>query len=416
MDTTYTIINKCRLCKLEKLINIASLGEQYITSRFPDYGDFSTPKTPIDICICDNCKLLQLLQNTDSNEMYEYEYGYMSGISNTMKMHLKKYNNEIINILKVDLKQNDLILDIGSNDSTMLSYYSNKYKRIGIDPTGLQFKKYYKDIELIPTYFSKEIFKHNYHNLKCKIITSISVLYDLRDPIKFSSDIYEILDDDGIWTTEQSYLLEMLKLNSIDTICHEHLEYYSLKQIKYIADVCNFKIIDVKFNECNGGSFRIYFSKKKSKLYDECTDLINKILKDEFIYGLYNIDTYYNFMQRCNNEIKLLCEFIDEVNNNNQSIYIYGASTKGNCLLQYANITEDKIKYAVERNPIKFGKMTSTGIKIISEEKMRINKPDYLLVLPWHFKNEIILRENEYLKNGGSLIFPFPYFSVFNYK
>lgn len=407
-------IVKCRICRSSQLKTVISLGEQFITSRFPEYGDFSTPKTNIDLCVCQDCKLLQLYQSTIQSELYEYEYGYRSGISNTMREHLKNYQEEILSI--VNITNGDVIVDIGSNDSTMLQYYSNNLKRIGVDPTGIQFKHYYNQVELLPTYFTYNNFKNVYGNIKCKVVSSISMFYDLPDPVQFAKDIYSILHDDGIWTCEQSYLLSMLKTNSIDTICHEHLEYYALHQIKLIADLANLKIIDIKFNDCNGGSFRIYFSKKISQIYSENIDLINKILKEEIEYGIFTDDIYDKFMNNCNLEVKKLKKFIDYVNKNKQQVYIYGASTKGNCLLQYADINENDIKYAVERNPKKIGKMTSTGSKIISEETMRNEPPKYLLVLPWHFKTEIINREKDFLDAGGEMIFPFPNFEIVSSK
>jgi GDP-D-mannose dehydratase len=407
-------ITTCRICDSTNLKIVISLGDQYITSRFPNYGDFSTPKTPIDLCVCQNCRLLQLYQTTMPSELYEYEYGYRSGISNTMREHLKKYQEEILSI--VQLNEGDVIVDIGSNDSTMLQYYSNKLKRIGVDPTGSQFKEYYIDVELLATYFTYQTFKNIYGDIKCKLVSSISMFYDLPQPVQFAKDIYNILDDNGIWTCEQSYLLSMLKTNSIDTICHEHLEYYSMHQIKEIADRANFKIIKVKFNDCNGGSFRIYFAKKDSSMYKEDREVIDKIIKEEIDYGILNDNIFKKFMDTCNEQVNKLKKFIDIINKNNKKVYIYGASTKGNCLLQYANITENDIMYAVERNPQKEGKMTSTGVKIIMEEQMRKNPPDYLLVLPWHFKDEIILRENEFLKNGGQLLFPFPNFEIISLK
>ena len=406
---------QCRICKGTNLTNVINLGEQYNTSRFPKYGDFSMSKSRIVLSLCESCYLLQLKYSENQSELYEHEYGYRSGISNTMKQHLKKYNDEILS--KVDLNNGDTIVDIGSNDSTMLQYYSTRYRRIGVDPTGNQFKEYYTNgVELLPTYFTHENFVNGYGNIKCKVVSSISMFYDLPDPVQFAKDIYSILDDDGIWTCEQSYLLSMIEKNSIDTICHEHLEYYSLYQIKMIADLANFKIIDIKFNECNGGSFRIYFSKRSSDKYVESTELINSILENEYENKLRSEDTYINFMKNCDNEIEKLKEFINVVNKNGKSVYIYGASTKGNCLLQYANINEFHIKYAVERNLNKVGKMTSTGIPIISEEDMRKAPPDFLLVLPWHFKEEIIKRESDFLNNGGQFIFPLPNFEIYSSK
>ena len=412
MNTTY--LYNCRICKDDKLVDVISLGDQFITSRFPKYGDFSTPKTKITLCMCKTCGLIQLRETTDSSELYEYEYGYRSGISNTMRDHLKKYQEEIVS--KVQLEIGDIIVDIGSNDSTMLQYYSSDLRRIGVDPTGKQFQQYYGEVELLSTYFNYENFLNNFGKIKCKIISSISMFYDLPDPVQFAKDIHSVLEDDGIWTCEQSYLLTMLKLNSIDTICHEHLEYYALHQIKNIADRANFKIIDVLFNDCNGGSFRIYFAKCDSMLHKENTELINKILLNESEVGIMNEQLYKNFMKNCDIQVKYLKDFIETVNKNNKKVYIYGASTKGNCLLQYAKLNESHIKYAVERNPKKIGKMTITGTEIISEETMRDNPPDYLLVLPWHFRNEIMSRETSFSSAGGQFIFPFPHFEIIGSK
>lgn len=406
-------IKNCRICGCIDLKKVIYLGEQYITSRFPLYGDWSTPKTEITLLKCQNCSLIQLKETTKSSELYEYEYGYRSGISNTMREHLYQYQQEMISIVH-ELKENDTVVDIGSNDSTLLQYYSDNLKRIGVDPTGNQFKKCYGKVELIPTYFTYKNFRDVYDQ-KVKIISSISMFYDLPDPIQFAKDIYDVLDDNGIWTCEQSYMPTMIKRNSIDTICHEHLEYYALHQVKYIADKANMKIIHLSFNDCNGGSFRIYFAKKES-MYNEATELIKETLKQENEFGIHSDELYINFMNQCDYEINKLKEFTKIVNQNNKQIWIYGASTKGNCLLQYGNIKESDMKYAVERNLDKVGKMTSTGIPIISEEKMRENPPEYLLVLPWHFKDEIIKRESEFLEKGGQLIFPFPTFDIVGNK
>jgi hypothetical protein len=409
-----TLCSNCRICKNPELIDIIDLGEQIITSRFPIYGDNTTPSTQIILSLCTVCSLVQLKYYTSGSELYEHEYGYRSGISNTMREHLKQYQEEILS--KITLNDNDTVVDIGSNDSTMLQYYTKNLKRIGVDPTGKQFKDFYGDVELIPTYFTFDNFTAVYPNIKPKIISSISMFYDLPDPVQFAKDIYNILDDNGIWTCEQSYLLTMIERNSIDTICHEHLEYYSLTAVKYIAEQANFKIIDIKFNECNGGSFRLYFAKKDTEQFTEATELINKILEDENNKEIKNPQLYTSFLENCNKEVEKLNDFIITINSEGKQMYIYGASTKGNCLLQYAKIGEDKIKYAVERNLNKIGKMTSTGIPIISEKTMRSNPPEYLLVLPWHFRDEIIKRENRYLENGGQLVFPFPQFEVYSLK
>jgi GDP-mannose 4,6-dehydratase len=350
--------------------------------------------------------------------LYENIYGYRSGINETMRQHLFEYHKEILSKIEIVIKETAVretgsheftVLDIGSNDATFLNYYPPTIRRIGVDPTGLQFRSYYSNIDLLPTYFTYDNVINRFGNIKCKIISSISMFYDLPDPIQFAKDIYKLLDDDGIWTCEQSYLLTMLKNNSFDTICHEHLEYYSLHQIKYIADKSNFFISDVSFNDCNGGSFRIYFS----KTYVHCPVLEN-ILQQEKEYLTPTV--YSDFMTRCKHEMEKLYNLVKTIKDQDKKVYIYGASTKGNCLLQYCNLDTSLIDYAVERNLEKIGRMTSTSIPIISEEQMRENKPDYLLVLPWHFMDGIIKRENQFLESGGKMIQPLPNLVIYSSK
>ena len=392
----------CRICKTNNLVDVIDLGYQTITSRFPRYGDFTTPKTYICLSQCSECGLVQLKNLVDSHELYEGTYGYRSGLNEIMRNHLSQYNREIQSI--IDLKPGDSVLDIGSNDATFLDVYPSFLRKVGCDPTGKQFASFYKNIELVPTYFSSSAVPHYSY----KVVSSISMFYDLPDPIQFAKDVFSVLDDEGIWTLEQSYILSMLEQNSIDTICHEHVEYYALRQIKRIMDEAGFKIIRISENGCNGGSFRIYAAKRSSLSWKEDTEEIQRYLERENAAKLNDINTYKKFIENCNTEITKLKDFLHK----NPNTYIYGASTKGNCFLQYANIGEDTIQFAVERNPEKIGCMTSTGIKIISEETMRINPPDYLLVLPWHFRDGIIKRESVFLKNGGGLVFGLPRFDV----
>ena len=391
----------CRICKTTNIENVIDLGEQFITSRFPTYGDWSTPKTPITLFQCLDCGLVQLRDLVESSEMYEHLYGYRSGINPSMQKHLLDYNKEIQS--KIQLNQGDTVLDIGSNDATFLRYYPDTVTRVGCYPTGKQFASYYDGLTLIPTYFTKD--NVSQLHAKCKVVSSISMFYDLPDPVQFARDVYFVLTEDGIWTLEQSYILSMLERNSIDTICHEHVEYYGLRQIKKIMDTVGFVITDIRKNDCNGGSFRIYVQKHGVE-----TPLVNEWLAIEKDKRLHDPETYRTFERNCRKEVDKLKHYLSE----HPNTYIYGASTKGNCLLQYANITEKDIPFAVERNLDKIGKMTSTGIPIISEDTMRANPPSNLLVLPWHFRDGIIQREKTFLENGGTFVFPFPKFELVN--
>jgi GDP-mannose 4,6-dehydratase len=408
-------LTNCRLCKKTTLVDVIDLGQQVITSRFPILGDNSTPSTTIVLVQCADCGLVQLKHTVKNSELYEYEYGYRSGISNTMRAHLAEYNNKLQ--LLSGVKEGDSVLDIGSNDSTFLRFYPSNIRRIGIDPTGKQFVAYYKDdVELVPTYFTKSAVQEALgDSIRFKCVSSISMFYDLPDPVQFARDIYDVLDDNGIWTLEQSYILTMLKRNSIDTICHEHLEYYAIRQIRDILAKANFKIISIDLNDCNGGSMRVFAAKQHSS-HSGQTEVLEKLLSEESAYGVNNLKCYRDFENRCKREADTLVGFIDSMNASGVETWIYGASTKGNCLLQYADIGPSRVKYAVERNLAKVGKMTSTGIEIISEDTMRISPPAFLLVLPWHFRDEIIQREDAFLSAGGQLIFPFPHFEIVSKK
>lgn len=403
----------CRICKGSNLEDVIDLGEQNNTSKFPMYKRFDQyEKSKVVLCICKECELLQLRYSESQDSLYRNEcgYGYESGISNTMRNHLRSYNKEIQS--KVCVTAGDVVLDIGSNDCTMLSFYPEGVVRVGVDPTGHQFEQNYQHLgaRLVADYFSKE--KLIDLQGKCKVVSSISMFYDLPDPVQFAKDVYDMLSVDGIWTCEQSYLPTMLRKKSFDTICHEHLEYYGLSQVKRIADEAQLKIIDVLFNDANGGSFRVYFVRNDSTLRSQETELIESILRQEADMRLGEAQTYIDFMAHCDEQMKKLRYFLQIVKDTGLETYVYGASTKGNCLLQYAGIDEELCGLAVERNMKKVGKMTCTGIRITSEAEMRRRPPAFLLVLPWHFKEEIIEREKEFLDNGGQFIFPLPNMEV----
>ena len=234
------------------------------------------------------------------------------------------------------------------------------------------------------------------------------MFYDLPDPFKFAKDVKSILDDNGIWHIELSYMPLMLNMNSYDTICHEHLEYYSLKSLKYLMDMVGLKIIKISFNDINGGSIAIDVAKKDS-IYREVSTKIKSILHVESKKKYNEINTQKKFFLNCKKNKTLLVNLLKKLKKNNKIVYGYGASTKGNVILQYCRIKDNLINKIVEINKFKYNKYTpGTKIKIISESEAKLIKPDYYLVLPWHFKKNIIEREKKYLKKGGKLIFPLP--------
>ncbi len=410
----YKEIKQCRICGNNDLVSVLNLGQQVLTGVFPRNKKQKITAGPLNLVKCQKggnrscCGLLQLRHSYSLDEMYGDSYGYRSGLNLSMVRHLRDKVNEIMNL--VSLSRNDMVIDIGSNDSTLLQAYPDiGLIIIGIDPLGNKFRKYYpKHIQLIPDFFSAAKVKKNFGARKAKAITSIAMLYDLENPLDFIQDVYEILDDEGVWVFEQSYMPIMLESNSYDTICHEHLEYYGLRQIKWMMDKVGFKIIDVKFNKINGGSFSVTVAKKNSP-YRENTALIEKILLDEDKRGLSTLAPYEDFGRKVYNHRQQLRQFINNIKYDNKKIIGYGASTKGNVVLQFCGFTAQDIPFIAEVNEDKFGRYTpGTHIPIVSEQEAKRMNPDYLLILPWHFKDSFLEKEKDYLERGGKLLIPLP--------
>jgi len=410
----YSEITKCRICGNIDLVPVLSLGEQSLTGVFPSKKDQQITSGPLELVKCSedgtgsSCGLLQLRHSYDLQEMYGLNYGYRSGLNRSMVEHLHLKVGKICAM--VDLKQGDLVIDIGSNDSTLLQGYPQKgYTLVGIDPTGVKFKSCYPDrIQLIPEFFSANAVNKRFGGAKAKVITSIAMFYDLESPIDFMRQIHDVLADDGIWVFEQSYMPTMLDMNAYDTICHEHLEYYGLKQIKWMADKVGFKVLDVELNNVNGGSFSLIVAKSGAP-YREASTLVETILRKEADIGLHTLKPYEAFKQRIFEHRDQLIQFIRKTAAEKKRILGYGASTKGNVILQFCRITGKDIPYIAEVNKDKFGCYTpGTLIPIISEAEARAMKPDYFMVLPWHFKDNIVAKEAEYLRSGGKMFFPLP--------
>ena len=404
----YKKIDFCRISKSANLQTVLYLGNQALTGVFPSSPEENVTSGPLELVWSKDSGLLQLKHSYNTDEMYGDSYGYRSGLNQSMVDHL---TNKVRYLERmIDLQLRDTVLDIGSNDCTTLKAYSNpSLNFIGIDPTGRKFAEYYPDtVKLVPEFFSTEAY-NSVSQKKAKIITSIAMFYDLEDPVLFARQIETILDDNGIWHFEQSYMPSMLRLNSYDTICHEHLEYYSLGVVKKILDAANLKIVDVIMNNINGGSFAVTATKSSNKTIKVNMAVINWLLEQEERMGLSTPRPYRDFEERVFRHRKDLSRLIKSLVADGKKVLGYGASTKGNVILQFCGLTSEDIPAIAEVNEEKFGRVTpGTHIPIISESEAHAAKPDYFLVLPWHFKEGILRREKEYLANGGKFIFPFP--------
>jgi NDP-4-keto-2,6-dideoxyhexose 3-C-methyltransferase len=341
------------------------------------------------------------------DQMFGDNYGYRSGINYTMRNHLSAIARAAEELVK--LAPGDVVLDIGCNDGTLLNAYcAGDIRRIGLDPIANLFRELYPpSLDVAATVFSREAFQTKSPLVKAKVITSISMFYDLEDPASFMEDIAAALHPDGVWILEQSYLPMMLEQVSFDTICHEHLEYYALKQIKYLVDRAGLNILDVQFNQINGGSFQIWVGHRLSS--HQSNELrIAKILQDEEVLGLDEEGTFELFRRQVESVRRTLFDLLTSEAKAGKKIFVYGASTKGNVLLQYLGLDKNTIIACADRNPIKWGRRTpGSDIPIISEDDAR-READYFLVLPWHFREEFLAREKAFLERGGTFIFPLP--------
>lgn len=404
----YSPIARCRLCGGARVEQMLDLGDQALTGIFPKSRDDGVPKGPLQLGKCEQCDLVQLLHNYDLGQLYGQTYGYRSGLNRSMVRHLHGKVERIR--ARVALRRDDLVVDIGANDSTLLQAYGNEgYELIGIDPSAPKFAHHYPaHIGLIPDFFSAELLKRRYPGRRAKVITSIAMFYDLEQPMNFVREVAEVLADDGVWVFEQSYLPFMLDTTSYDTVCHEHLEYYALKQVKRMTDAAGLKIVDVEFNDVNGGSFSLTVAKAGSS-YPEAREVVTRTLEDEARRGLQATSTYAVFARRTAEHRAALVGLLQRLKNEGKTVLGYGASTKGNVMIQYCGIDSALVKCIAEVNEDKFGAFTpGSRIPIVSEQEARALRPDYFLVFPWHFKSGILQREAPFLAAGGKFIFPLP--------
>jgi hypothetical protein len=399
-------ISKCRVCGSTNLILVLSLGDQALTGIFPASRETAVTVGPLELVWCPDSGLLQLAHTYEASEMYGENYGYRSGLNQSM---VRQLTQKVAHLEKLaGLAAGDVVLDIGSNDATSLkAYQTPSLTRVGIDPTGEKFRRYYPDeILLAPDFFFSKVFE-SLSKKRAKIVTSIAMFYDLDDPVWFVREIAKVLAPEGVWHFEQSYMPSMLRLTSYDTICHEHVEYYSLSVIGYILEAAGLQILDVQMNAVNGGSFAVTAGHRSSP-HKKNAAVIEWLLAQEERMGLRTPRPYREFEDRVfrhRDDLRLLRALKDD----NKRILGYGASTKGNVVLQFCGIGPDLVDTIAEVNADKFGCFTpGTHIPIVSEAEARAMNPDYFLVLPWHFKDSILQREQPYLASGGKMIFPFP--------
>jgi SAM-dependent methyltransferase len=407
----------CRVCN-GSLEPVLDLGEHYV-SDFPRPDQILDSKVPLELALCRRCRLLQLRHAVDPNKLYR-NYWYKSGTNQTMRNALADIANQAETL--IHLQAGDVVLDIGCNDGTLLgAYRTGDILKVGIDPSDVAESACKIADKLIVDFFSAEAFFRQLGERRAKVITSIAMFYDLDEPNRFVADVKQCLDPDGLWIIQMSYLPLMLKTNEFGNICHEHLEYYSLQSLEYLLHLHDFEVVDVELNDINGGSLRAYIRNRGAKVggFADTTyrtlaaERVQARREAEIRLGLSDKPVYAEFATRVERIKHDTVKFIQDAVAQGKKVYVYGASTKGNTVLQYFGLDHTLITAAAERNPDKWGRVTvGTSIPIVSETEARAASPDYFLVLPWHFLEEFMAREHDYLYAGGRFIVPFPYFTL----
>jgi NDP-4-keto-2,6-dideoxyhexose 3-C-methyltransferase len=409
----YSKIESCRICSSDALALIFDLGDLHSCGYFPQVVEPIAPVAPLCLVSCRDCGLVQLQHNYDQDELFRNTYGYRSNLNASMSGHLASIVNTIVD--KIKFSAGDYVLDIGSNDGTLLKSYpaTAGLRRVGIDPSIEQFHSYYPlDVQTNANLFTSNAFLQISKGARARVVTSIAMFYDLPDPNAFVADIAAVLDEEGLWVFEQSYLPTMLARNAFDTICHEHLEYYALRQIIDLLKRHKMRVVDVAFNDINGGSFRIYACHENASHVSDSVK-IEKILTQELSLGLNTGMPFNEFWARVSHIKTDLVNFLKKCKETGKRVHGYGASTKGNTLLQYFGITSDLIEMIADCNSTKWDRCTpGTRIPIVSEKTSRDANPDYYLVLPWHFRGNFLVREKNFMAGGGQFIFPLPEFEL----
>ena len=405
----YVTRSTCRVCGNDDLNPLFSLGDQYVND-FPDPGEPPKHKVPIDIEQCSNCTLVQAKHTAPQDFMYSRFYWYRSGVTNTMRSILQGIADRAVDYLS----PGDTVLDIGSNDGTLLrSYTPGVYNLVGVEPATNLLEEGSRGVEtFIPEFWSKEVY-HQSVASPAKVVTALGMFYDLEDPNQFIADIADVMDDDGVFIAQLMCLHDTIKNCDIGNFAHEHLEFYTFKSLDYLYHINGLEIFDIEHNSVNGGSYLIFAKKMGGTVPVDgwaASRIDDTLFQEEY---LEDPETYRRFMARMGMNRQRTVTFIRNAKQRGQSVWVYGASTKGNVILQYYGLDSSQITGAAERSPEKYGKVTvGTNIPIYPEDEARFFQPDYFLVLPYAFIDEFIAREEEFLSRGGKFIVPLPDFRV----
>ena len=401
----------CRLCDCGDFTPLISLGHQPLTGVFLKPDEVDPLKAPLELIVCDECKFMQLRHSVDTDLMYS-SYWYRSGTNQTMRDHLSGISSEVES--RVNLEAGDVVIDTGCNDGTLLiSYEQEGLVRVGVDPSnavlGIDDKH---GIEKLNTYFTYEAVKDFANDGSVKAITSISMFYDLDRPAVFAQDVKRLLRDDGIWIVEMNYTGDMIDNLGYDMISHEHVAYYTFLTFEKLIRDNGLFIKDVSANSINGGSLRFVVGKTEGE-----SEAVKSVRNSELERGYDTLDHYQDFARRIAEFKSSLVALVNNLKSEGKTVMAYGASTRGNTVMQHCEFTRQDIPFALDRNPIKYGlEMSGSRIPIISEKDGRALQPEYLMILPYYFLEEFLDREIDYLQSGGKFIVYLPELKIISFE
>ncbi|MBN1606699.1 MAG: methyltransferase domain-containing protein [Polyangiaceae bacterium] len=408
MSKLYEEITACRICRSSALADVMSFGEQYLASSFvksQEHTPLSRVKVPLSVVLCEACGTVQLREDVDRDALFR-DYFYRSATNPMMRDALADVVREIRST--VALSPGDVVLDIGCNDATMLMMYPQELVRVGVDPaSNISWAHVQGKAKIINDFFGREATLRETDGRRCRVITTIAMLYNMADLDGIVGDIASLLTDDGVWCIQLSYLPALLESMSFYDVCHEHLYYFSLATLSALVERHGLRLFHASRNEVNGGSIRVFAA--KADFAPSPTAEYARLLDAEQRLGLGNPQTYHRFFSRVLELKQQVRAYLEARRAEGSTVVGLGASTKGNVLLQFFEIDKHLLPAISERNPEKVGLRTlGTDIEIVSEEQARAMKPSDMLVLIWFFKKELIARERSYLEAGGRLLFPMP--------
>jgi SAM-dependent methyltransferase len=397
----------CRSCGSARLTDVIDLGQH----RLPDfvtpeqYATMDLTPWPLKLVTCLDCTLLQLDETTPRSALYHDRYGFRSGTNEAIRADLESVVKYAMTVKAHPRRW----LDIACNDGTLLSHVPTDVQRTGIDPVHAIARDARRDghaDRVIYNYFGAHYFQPG----EFDVITSVSMFYDLDDPNQFVHEVAQCLASGGAWVIQQNYAGDMLTKNAIDNVCHEHVTYFALIPLMVLLERHGLEVNDVTFSSVNGGCIRTLVSRIGDR---PVSASVAEACQLEAKRGLHRPEVWQAWGRSVREELALTLGFLERAKERGEKVYLYGASTRGGTILQMIGAGPDLLPYAVERSPAKVGKiMSATGIPIISEEAMRHDRPEALLISPWFFRSVFLRREIEYLSAGGRMIFPLPHFEI----